>query len=163
MKRGFFLLLVSALLPLSSCSFVERNTIGLFRNEDSQNGFSSPAVAAVKPDPETVAVEVRPAVKHIEPPAAPNTRVEIVWEIPKDPVDGFVIRYGFNKADLRFSEKVPSGELDRLEDPKFGFVYRFVLKNMPPERTVFVTLAAYSGREESEPSPVFEVNPIKSK
>ncbi len=163
MKPCHPLLPASLVLLLTSCSFVERNTVGLFRNEDSQTGFMSPAVAPAKADPQTVTVEVRPSIKNVEPPAAPNTRVEIVWEIPKDSVDGFVIRYGFSRTDLRYSERVQSAELDRMEDPKFGFVYRYVLKNMPPEKTVFVTLAAFTGALESEPSSVFEVVPVKVK
>lgn len=54
-------------------------------------------------------------------------------------------------------DKVPSAALDRFEDSKFGFVYRYVVKDVPTNKPVFVSLIAYTGSEQSAPSPVFEV------
>lgn len=155
MKRRLLIICIT-LSVFSACSFVERNTIGLFRHDDASPGFSSTTpVAPSDPDPVSVNVQPKPEAK-VET-VVPGTRVEVIWEIPKDPVDGYIIRYGFNRDKLEFEEKVSSSSLDRFEDPKFGFVYRHVLKNVPPEKSVFVSLTAYTGTERSAPSPVFEV------
>lgn len=154
------------LAALSGCNFLERNTIGLFSADSAQAGFKSPEVRPI-PAPEKselshVTVEAHaPAVATSAP--APGTRVEVIWAIPKDPVDGFIVRYGYTKGELKFEEKVASSALDRFDDPKYGFVYRHVLKNVPTDKPVYVTLSAYHGAEVSAPSPVFEVAPTKNK
>ena len=150
-------------ISVSSCSFLERNTIGLFSADSTQAGFSSPEQRPV-PAEEPAAlsqVTVKAQAPADTKPPAPGTRVEIIWAIPKDPVDGFIVRYGFSKSDLKFEEQIASAKLDRFDDPKYGFVYRHVLKDVPVNSSVFVSLIAYTGTEKSAPSPVFEVAPTK--
>ncbi|MBN8549927.1 MAG: hypothetical protein J0M12_11480 [Deltaproteobacteria bacterium] len=149
-------------ISLSSCSFIERNTIGLFSADSAQAGFSSPQQPVPAEDGTNLSrVTVKPQAPAPTATPAPGTRVEVIWAIPKDPVDGFIIRYGYTKTELKFEEKVHGTALDRFDDPKYGFVYRYVLKNVPANTTVYVSLIAYTGNEQSAPSPVFEVAPRK--
>lgn len=153
-----------ALCALASCSFVERNTIGLFSADAMQNseGFTSPAAQAPASE-QTAMVAVEPRSAKAPANVALGTRIEVIWQIPKDPVDGFIVRYGYTTDAMKFEQRVTTGELDRYEDPKFGFVYRYVLKDIPVEKPVFVSLMAFTGSEQSTPSPVFEVAPTPIK
>lgn len=154
-----------AVIVLSGCSFVERNTLGLFRADSVQPGFSSPGLepATSAPPPSvsehTTTVTMSPRYPASGPAVELGSRVEVIWAIPQEPVDGYVVRYGYTRDDLKFEEKIPAEKLDRYEDPQYGFVYRHVLKDVPPNSTVFVSLSAYTGRNTSPPSTVFEVGP----
>lgn len=157
------LLLLTLMSTLTACNFLERNTLGLFRADSAQAGFRSPEKLAMEPAEQAPLspVTVQPKAIAATPAAAPGTRVEVIWAIPKDPVEGFVVRYGYSKGELKFEDKVASAALDRYDDPKHGFVYRYVLRNVPTDRSVYVTLSAYNGKDLSAPSPVFEVAPSK--
>jgi hypothetical protein len=157
-------LIIATTLIIAGCSFVERNTLGLFRADSAQPGFSSPELASASgPSPasseQATTVSIRPDAPAQNTAPVPGTRVEVIWAIPQEPVDGYIVRYGYNREDLKFEEKIASAKLDRYEDPQYGFVYRHVLKDVPPNSTVFVTLSAYTGKKISPPSPAFEVGP----
>lgn len=85
--------------------------------------------------------------------------VEVLWEIPQRSVDGFVVRYGYSREVLDGQVKLAAGEVERFDDPVHGMVYHYVLRNVPPDRKVFVTVSAFQGQRESEPSVVLEVEP----
>jgi len=145
------------LVLTSGCSYIERNTIGLFSGEanvvdtgatdsNSVNGSTSDA-------DQQVATEQIPATE---------SDVEIVWEIPKNPVDGYLVRYGDRRDSLTQELRVLNSELAKVNDPKYGSVYRYLLRNMPTDKSVFVSIAALhsagtDGEAVSAPSAVFEV------
>ena len=87
----------------------------------------------------------------------PVTDVEILWGIPAQPVDGFVIYYGYEAENLPYQQKVAVGDLGKFEDDKFGFVYRFVLKGIPANKDLKVSIAAISDGKITPPSDVFTV------
>ena len=94
----------------------------------------------------------------------PVTDVEILWGIPAQPVDGFVIYYGYEAENLPYQQKVAVNDLGKFEDDKFGFVYRFVLKGIPANKDLKVSIAAVSDGKITAPSDVFTVQsgPIAS-
>lgn len=162
MRTSLFLQ-IALLSSLSSCSFIERNTIGLFDSSPSGQ-FTSPAPEAIEQENAPLApVETPPneLVAALQAPAATpadKSGVEVLWEIPAEPVDGFVIRYGYDRASLLQEKKVSASQLERFEDARFGFVYRFVLKDVEPNKPVFVSLTAFNGSKLSAPSPAFQVH-----
>lgn len=83
--------------------------------------------------------------------------VEVLWQIPRDHVDGFLLRYGYNRDRLTNEVKVPVAELDIYDDPKYGEVYRLVLPGVTKDRPTFISIAAYTGDRVSAPSAPFEV------
>ena len=85
--------------------------------------------------------------------------LEIVWLVPSAPVDGFVISYGFANEPLINRVTVPISELDQIEDPERGLIYRYFLNDIPRDREIRVTISSYLGTSISEPSPT-EVVPI---
>lgn len=85
--------------------------------------------------------------------------VEIVWQIPAEPVDGFVISYRFDNGAPGKEIRVSPGELGKYEDDKVGFVYRYLLHDIPSNRGILVSIAAFRGGEVSKPSQIVKVEP----
>ena len=83
--------------------------------------------------------------------------VEVIWQIPEKPVEGYVIKYGFNKYNLDREIKLLTTELEKFEDRRHGFVYRHVLGGIPLNQTVYVSVAAFEGEVVSRSSKIFEV------
>ena len=100
------------------------------------------------------------AVEKLQRPqkSAP-TDVEILWEIPQQPVDGFVIRYGFSRSGLDKTVKVKAMDIEKIDDPVHGPVIRYLLKDIPSDKRIYITVSAYSGDKESDASGMFEVAP----
>ncbi len=87
-------------------------------------------------------------------------RVEIIWMVPKEPVDAFILKYGYSKYSLNFEKRIEVLELEALNDPQHGYVYKYILQPVETERTLFVSLATVSGEKTSAFSDVFSVAPL---
>ena len=95
-----------------------------------------------------------------EPPTgqtATTPDVLVIWAIPTTPVDRYTIRYGFTRDSLTESLNVTTDSLEKYQDPVHGFVYKYILKGVPEDRTIFVSLIAHTGSDSSPPSAVFEI------
>jgi hypothetical protein len=82
--------------------------------------------------------------------------VEVTWEVPSEPTDGFVIRYGEDKTRLLKEVIVASSELREENDPQYGPVYRYTIKDVTHDRSIFVSIAAFRGDTVSDFSDVME-------
>jgi hypothetical protein len=82
--------------------------------------------------------------------------VEVTWEMPGDPVDGFIIRYGANPALLSREITVFIRDIQEENDPEFGPVYRYLIKDIEGAKRVYVSIAAIKGKEVSNFSPALE-------
>ncbi|MEY4701623.1 MAG: hypothetical protein RL326_1810 [Pseudomonadota bacterium] len=82
--------------------------------------------------------------------------VEVTWEAPSEPTDGFVIRYGEDKTRLLKEVIVASSELREENDPQFGPVYRYTIKDVSHDHSIFVSIAAFRGDTVSDFSDVME-------
>lgn len=71
--------------------------------------------------------------------------VEVTWEVPSDSVDGFVIRYGDDRANLTKEATIFRSELREERDAQYGPVYRYVLVDIPSSGQVYVSVAAFKG------------------
>ena len=123
------------LLTLSACS------INLFESSPEQSE----------------AEQQNSSLENAETSSSMQSGVEIVWETPKEAVDGFVIHYGYSSDKLESEVKVPVADLEKKEDPEHGSVFRYVLGNLDPERDVFVSLASIRQETVSPFSQVFEI------
>ena len=85
--------------------------------------------------------------------------IEVVWQIPAEKVDGYVIRYGTEADRLQNEVEVRSEDVQRVHHEKYGDVFRYLIPNQPSDKTVYVSVAAVSKGHESAPSKVFEVAP----
>ena len=96
----------------------------------------------------------------VDPKSTSISDIEVTWQIPQEPVDGLLVRYGFSKDQIKNASRIYSRDLMRYDDPKHGGVYRFVLGNVPLDRPIFITVAAFSGDRLSKPSDIFEVKAV---
>lgn len=83
--------------------------------------------------------------------------IEIVWQIPREYVEGFIIRFGFDKNNLDQQLRVLAKDLEKFEDPEHGFVYRYVIGEIPLGQVVYLSISAFTGEKISKPTDLFEV------
>lgn len=146
------LLLSLVLFNYCACSY-----LGFEQTPDETSVVESDGEpdALATPDPGTARVEI---ISGDELKAASTlSDIEILWQIPQEAVDGFVINYGFERSALNHNARVATAELQKYQDPKHGQVYRFVLANVPIDQALYVSIAAYSDDKVSRASDVFEV------
>ena len=91
-----------------------------------------------------------------------STKVELIWQMPQDPVDGYLISYGYGKETLDFKLKISADKLEKYQDPKNGFVYRYVLKDVSNTKNLFVAINAYKDNQVSSLSQIMEI-PVNKK
>lgn len=85
--------------------------------------------------------------------------IEIIWEIPKEPVKGFVLNYGYSPDRLEFHLRLDAQNIQRVSHPQYGEVYRYVLESVPGDRSVFVSILSVIAGRAVDPSNVVEVKP----
>lgn len=139
------------LVGLTGCS-----TIGaLF------NSTANPAETSAESPTESPAQLPPPTEQQVK---SDESSVEIIWAIPQDPVDGFIIRYGITKAKLDHELKLKTNEIEKFQDPSHGQVYRHRIEKLSSREPVFVSLIAFTstptkGEVLSSPTEIIEVAP----
>ncbi len=134
MKRTSFLALAICLVVTTGCS--------LFAGEESRHG---PARRSEREGFEGLVKKK-------------SVGIEVTWEAPSEPTDGFVIRYGEDKTRLLREVIVSSAELHEENDPQYGPVYRYTITGIAHDRPIFVSIAAFRGDVVSDFSDVMEEN-----
>jgi hypothetical protein len=76
--------------------------------------------------------------------------VEVTWEVPSDSVDGFVIRYGQDKTQLKKEVTILLSELRLERDSQYGPVYRYVIQDITSDQPIYVSIAAFKGETISD-------------
>lgn len=99
-------------------------------------------------------VETEAAVE--QSPPAKKQGIEITWEVPGDPVDGFIIRYGNVPSALTKEVTISMSDIRQERDPEFGPVFRYLIRDIAPTDKIFVSIAAVKGNEVSNFSEVLE-------
>jgi hypothetical protein len=74
-----------------------------------------------------------------------STGIEITWEVPSEPVDGFVVRYGESRTNLSKEMTILRSELREERDPQYGPVYRYIIRDIDGKTPIFVSVAAFIG------------------
>ncbi len=141
-----------AALGLGGCSFSGTT----FQSPEQTAGARSEA-GGDKRDEVKLAVPVE--LRALKSPSDSLSAIEVVWEVPAEPVEGFIVRYGDAYEALTEERRLAINELERIDDPARGRLYRHVIEGVSTNRRVFLTIAAFSGGQESPPSRVFEVFP----
>ncbi len=91
--------------------------------------------------------------------AGNNSLIEILWTIPSEPVDGFVIHYGEYRDSLNQEIRVSRDSLERLEGPDNRPLFRYVMGDVPKNKPIFIAIASYRDNVTSPPSAAYEVQP----
>ena len=162
---------------LSGCATMESTL-------DAINPFGgeAPEEVPVKPAPKTKSLEeaakaaqesARPAVAEapaeIPAPAKPATiatpervqPVEGMWRVPTDPVEKYYILYGTDEARLDKQVELSVKDIQKIDHPKFGPVFRYELKQIPSDKTLFISLKAENRFGVSAPTPPVRLEPGK--
>ena len=105
--------------------------------------------------PEPGSLSARP----VESPLPEITDIEVIWEVPSEPVDGFIVRYGNAREALSVEKRVRVDELQKLDDSERGPVYRYLIRGIPSTERIFLTVTAFKGDAISVPTRVFEIIP----
>lgn len=142
--------LFSCLVISSGCSFIERNTVGLFTADEED----TKAPRFVRKDGQEKSTSV--AVEGLEP-GEDLAAVEIVWTVPDEEVDGYVIYYGTEEDRLTDEKRIAIADLSVEESKDHGKVYRYLLQEVPEKQDMYVAVAAFRDELVSERSQVFEV------
>jgi hypothetical protein len=126
-------------LPLSLLLFVTLNGCTLFNNERGMSPVRDADLpTSQQGSEESSVVSPGPTRKTVD-------GTEITWESPSEPVDGFVIRYGEDPKRLDKEVKLSATDLREEQDPEFGKVYRYVIRNVSPVKPLYVSIAAFKG------------------
>ncbi len=121
--------------------------------------FTSQALdeANARPDHPTTPVEVQPAL----PRDTGEDSIVIKWLVPSEPLDGYVIRYGFSATSLEYEERLSWDKIGTITDTAKGKIFVHDLKGLPTDRTIFVSLAGIKDDKISKPTAIFSVSPTK--
>jgi hypothetical protein len=71
--------------------------------------------------------------------------IEVTWEVPSEPVDGFVIRYGEDRTQLVKETTILISELREERDSQYGPVYRYTIRDISSDTPLYVSVAAFKG------------------
>ena len=147
LKKSFIL----SLLFLSACSIF--NTSG--SNIENSQGNNPNSNAQV-----TEAAQVQDNLNNVLQnngsfSTSNISDIEILWLIPNEPTEGFILSYGFSENSLDNKIKLMSNELQEVADPVYNKVYRYILKNIPRDKIVYLQLTAFNGNNFSLPSKIF--------
>lgn len=137
---------LALLVSLSACS-------GPLRTLNPFNKPDNPAAAE--------AAEAGAAADSGTRQTAPAERsiIEVLWRVPSDGVDTYLLDYGFEENNLDRQIRIPVGELNKIDHPKHGPVFRFELKGIPADRAIYLSLRAENKHGVSDPSRVVKVEP----
>lgn len=143
--------LLLALCCTSACSFWT-GPVEEPKEAEPSSEISPATPAPAKALPETSSVEV----KELVPPKKQPTHVEIIWAVPKEQVDSYVIRYGYDISHLDQQVIVYRSALHEEKHAKHGSVFRYVIEKVKPGRQIYVSMWSVRGDESSAPTAVME-------
>lgn len=118
---------------------------------------SSPTSDSAKMIEEKALVEAQHA------PEAPKQAIEVLWETPSEPVDGFIIRYGSSRDALTKEVTISSSDIREVNDPEYGPVCRYLIRDVENAKKLFVSIAAVKGQAISNFSDVHEAQAEQGK
>lgn len=157
-------------LAFSGCSFIERNTLGLFSSEpssldqeetDSSNSKTELNSAADKINNAPFALKQQSSDLLQQTPTITDSsqldEVELLWRIPEEEVDNFIIHLGYDKDLLNQELIINPSQTEKIEHPKYGLVYRYILAKQPKDKPIFITISSVKNTVVSAPTPVMEI------
>lgn len=86
-----------------------------------------------------------------------TNNIRLVWSIPPEPVDGFILNVSYNGSLSDTEIKIPVEELEKFDHPKYGFVFGYTLNGVFSDSGLKVTARSYLGDEVSPPGLVYAV------
>ncbi len=124
-------------------------------------GELAPAVPTTRP-----ATDVAPAETALPKPGTLGLPdrvqpVEVMWRVPTDPVEKYYILYGTDESKLDKQVELSVKDIQKIDHPKFGPVFRYELRQVPIDKTLFISLKAENRFGVSAPTPPVRLEPGK--
>lgn len=101
-------------------------------------------------------IEEKALIEAQSAPEAPKQGIEVTWETPSEPVDGFIIRYGSSPTSLTKEVTLSATDIREVNDPEYGPVFRYLIRDVENSNKLFVSIAAVKGQSVSDFSEVLE-------
>lgn len=89
--------------------------------------------------------------------AEKKVSVELLWRIPEQPVEHYVLTYGPEPEQLFHRVVIPLLKLETKTHTQFGNVYRYVLHGIPLDSSLYFTLQAGNEKGLSPEAPVQKI------
>jgi hypothetical protein len=89
--------------------------------------------------------------------SVPSSSVEILWQVPGEPVEKYHLNYGTDPEHLDQIKEIPAQDLERIDNPVHGTLFRYVLTGVEPGKRFFFTIQAENQYGVSPKSPVQEI------
>ncbi|MFN8390508.1 MAG: hypothetical protein U0136_09485 [Bdellovibrionota bacterium] len=147
------LVLGSTLLLLSACSSLQ--SINPF------SGGEQPASIEQEGQPPLRAGSEESAARALAQ-AEDTSTVEVLWQVPGEPVEKYHLSYGLDPSHLDNHLEIPVSDLQKIDHPKHGPVFRYELKNAPAHTPIYISLRAENKSKLSDPTPTIKIDPQKN-
>jgi hypothetical protein len=116
------------------------------------------AAAEASPEPSPMTEEISSLATESPAPDNSLSSVEILWASSELLPDAYLIRYGFDRENLSEEIRVEANEVQQRQDPEYGLVNMYTLRNIPSQQSVFVSLANVVEGSVSSFSEVMELS-----
>ena len=83
--------------------------------------------------------------------------IEVTWAVPDESVDSYVLHYGFSREDLDQELLIDVVTLETTTNTQHQPMYRYVLRNIPVHKNVYVALSAVRAGGVSPMTDIIEV------
>lgn len=157
--HGYFFFLTAVLFLCTSCSFLslapetgESEPKEKPPEEVQETGAAQENQTTKEPEAQA---DGQAAVQH--PPSSDTSSVYLMWKVPDDPVERYHIEYGTQAERLEQKITISAAELERVEDPVNGALFRYVIHGIAGTEPVFFTIQAENKYGLSPKSAVQEV------
>jgi hypothetical protein len=84
-------------------------------------------------------------------------KVEVLWQVPQSAVDQYLIEFQVGGQKSIVQKEVETISLEKIDHPNFGYVYRYVINQIPKGQRVKVRLTGKTNGILSAPSEIFEL------
>lgn len=107
----------------------------------------------------SAALQKKASQNKTTPALTPKTAVEVIWKAPEESVLRYHLHWGLTRGQLDRKRRIPMSAIEQTNDPKHGLIYKYILRNVPQGKRIFISLIAENKFGISETGQVFEVVP----
>jgi hypothetical protein len=151
-----FLAILLSVFLISGCSLFSDQKQAPSEGEITEEMLDQ--AASAKAEQEAVSdfpsgISIDPSEETPEPKQTTAAVVELIWKVPSGKIDAYHLAYGYSKDDISTEVILKVSDLEQMDHPEFGPVFRYILSGVPSGKDVFFTLQAENEFGISEKTP----------
>ncbi|MCB0317895.1 MAG: hypothetical protein KDD56_04005 [Bdellovibrionales bacterium] len=152
----YFIIFLSLTLPIS-CSLNKSTDNSQSFESVIPNTLAEARANRLRQDKQRPSTKVE--IEKLEPTKEVSVEaIEILWKIPSEAADEYLVKYGFSKDKLDHEKKFTTDELETVSDPEHGLMFKIVLDEPNiSNKKVYITVSAISKENISEPTEIIIV------